>query len=111
VRAEPNASGGLFMYKLALIKDEAGNIVAQVSPQTQTDRTAVFEQVVLPPADGWFNVIIITLDDKIAFFLDGKLLVAIRDVPLLGGTLAIGAEPNTIAHFDDLLIRDTSVGE
>jgi hypothetical protein len=30
---------------------------------------------------------------------------------LLGGTLAIGVEPNTTAHFDDLIFRDTSVNE
>ncbi len=111
IRSTPNASGGLFQYRLSLVKDEIGNILVRISPETQTNRTPFYQEVLEVNDDGWIQIIVVTLDDQIAFFADGRLLTAVRGVELLGGTLAIGVEPNTTAQFDDLIFRDTSVNE
>lgn len=111
VRSTPNASGGLFQYKVALVKDEIGNILVRIAPETQSDRTTIYEEALEVNESGWVEIIIVTVDDKMAFFADGRLLTAVNGVDLLGGTLAIGVQPNTIAHFDDLIFRDTTVGE
>lgn len=111
IRSVPNASGGLFQYKVSLVKDDIGNIVVRIAPQTQSNRTPFYEEVLDVDQTGWVEIIIVALDDRMAFFADGRLLTAIRGVELLSGTLAIGVEPNTVAHFDDLIFRDTSVNE
>jgi serine/threonine-protein kinase len=108
VRSSPTASGGIEQYKVALIKD-AGGLRIQIGPDLPTDRTPVYDAL-LDTSD-WVDIIMITLDDKLAVLADGKLLTVIRDLQLFGGSVAIGVEPNTVGHFDDLTIRDTSVNE
>ncbi len=56
----------------------------------------------------WTELEIITLDDQMAFFANGTLVTVLTDVEWLGGTMALGVEEGTTAHFDDLVIRDTS---
>ncbi len=111
VRSEPIASGGLSQYRVALIRGEGNETRLQIGPETLTDRTPIYEEAVDVAPDEWLEVIIVALDDQIAFFADGRLVTAVRDVELLGGSMAIGAEENTLAHFDDLSVRDTSVNE
>ncbi|NJL94229.1 MAG: hypothetical protein HC915_11140 [Anaerolineae bacterium] len=111
VRSEVNASGGLFQYQVSLVKQDENTTLIRVAPRTQTDRTTIYEGVVQGTPDGWHEIIILTLDDRMAFFLDGLLVTSVRDVSLYGGSLAIGVEPNSLAHFDDLIFRDTSVRE
>ena len=67
----------------------------------------------LIPADGsplpeWTTLEILTLDDQVAFFVNGMFLAAADGSRQLGGTMALGVEPNTTANFDSLIIRDTS---
>jgi hypothetical protein len=109
VRTEETASGGLQQYRVAFIKNEAGQTQISIGPDLPTDRTPVYEDV-LSQTD-WVEIEIVTLDDQIAFFADGLLLTAIDDVELLAGSLAVGVEANGIGHFDDLIVRDTSVNE
>jgi hypothetical protein len=109
IRSEPIASGGFQQYRVALIKNEAGQTAISIGPDLPTDRTPVYEDV-LPTTD-WVEIEIVALDDEIAFFADGLALTAINDVELLAGSLAIGVGPGGTGHFDDLIVRDTSVNE
>ena len=109
VRTEETASGGLQQYRVAFIKNDAGQTQIAIGPDLPTDRTPIYEDV-LPQTD-WVEIEIITLDDQMAFFADGLLLTAINDVELLAGALAVGVEPGGLGHFDDLIVRDTSVNE
>jgi hypothetical protein len=109
IRSEPIASGGFQQYRVALIKNEAGQTAISIGPDMPTDRTPVYEDV-LPTTD-WVEIEIVALDDEIAFFADGLALTAINDVELLVGSLAIGVGPGGTGHFDDLIVRDTSVNE
>jgi len=109
VRSEPTASGGLSQYKVSLVKLESGETELRISPDTPTNRTPIYSGV-LPTSD-WVKVEVVALDDKMAFFIDGRLITAVDSVEILGGTLALGAEANSLVHFDDLIFRDTSVNE
>ena len=48
---------------------------------------------------------------KLHSLVNGRVVEVIENLEQFGGTLAIGVEPNSIGHFDDLTIRDTSVRE
>jgi hypothetical protein len=109
IRSEPIASGGFQQYRVAFIKNETGQTQISIGPDLPTDRTPVYEDV-LSQTD-WVKIEIVALDDEIAFFADGLALTAIKDVDLLAGALAIGVEAGGIGHFDDLIVRDTSVNE
>lgn len=109
VRSEPTASGGLNQYQAALIKDETGQTILQIRPNTPTDKTPVYESPIA--TTDWTEIIIVALDDRVAFFNDGRVVAIIQNTELLSGTVTLGVEPNSLAHFDDLLIRDTSVNE
>ncbi|MFP4322803.1 MAG: serine/threonine protein kinase [Anaerolineales bacterium] len=111
IRAEPIASGGLTQYRVALIRGENGATRLQIGPETPTNRTPIYEEPVDVSPDEWLEIVVVALDDRLAFFADGRLVTAVRDVDILGGSVAIGADENTLAHFDDLTVRDTSVNE
>jgi serine/threonine protein kinase/uncharacterized protein YgiM (DUF1202 family) len=61
-----------------------------------------------PEAEEWVSFTVVTLDDKLAFFANGRYIVAVEQAEQLGGTLALGVNQNTTADFDSLIIRDTS---
>lgn len=112
VRSVPSVTGySLNQYQMELIKGEGDVITLRARANTQLDKSVLYEAPLERTFDGWHEFIIVTLDDKVAFFVDGRFITAIRDADLLGGTLAFGVEPNSIANFDDMVIRDTSVGE
>jgi hypothetical protein len=115
VRSTVNASGaGLDQYQIELTKEEGGLIRARVRPFLQDDKTYIYDQLVPEVTAGdWFEVTIVAYDDRIAFLVNGRLLTGatIRPARLLGGTLAIGTEANSLVQLDDLVFRDTSVNE
>jgi hypothetical protein len=96
---------------MELIKTGTDTVTLRVRANTQLDKSVLYEAELARTFDGWHKFVIVALDDKIAFFADGRFITALRDADLLGGTVAFGVEANTIAHFDDAIIRDTSVGE
>jgi len=96
---------------MELIKGDGDAITLRVRANTQLDKSVLYEAPLERTFDGWHEFIIVTLDDKVAFFVDKRFITAIRDADLLGGTMAFGVEPNSVANFDDIVIRDTSVGE
>ncbi len=112
VRSVPSVTGySLNQYQMELIKGDGDAITLRVRANTQLDKSVLYEAPLERTFDGWHEFIIVTLDDKVAFFVDGRFITAIRDADLLGGTMAFGVEPNSVANFDDIVIRDTSVGE
>jgi serine/threonine-protein kinase len=70
-----------------------------------------FESAVPPPATGdgeWTTLLVICFEDKVAFFANGRYLTAISDLPLLSGTIALGVDENSVAHFALMEMRDAS---
>jgi hypothetical protein len=56
----------------------------------------------------WVKLQILTLRDQVYFFVNDTYIGQGDGTLALGGTIAIGVDPNTIADFDALTIRDTS---
>ena len=56
----------------------------------------------------WITLTAVTQNDKLAFFANGRFLVALDNAEILGGTLALGVEGGTTADFANLIIRDTT---
>jgi hypothetical protein len=113
IRSQLNASRtGLDQYQVELVKEADGTIRARARPFLQADKTYVFDEVLSGVVAGdWVEVILISEDDRVAFFANGRFLATVRPATVLGGTLAIGVEGNSLAHFDDLIIRDATVNE
>ncbi|KAB2852785.1 MAG: hypothetical protein F9K46_18865 [Anaerolineae bacterium] len=114
IRSAVNATNtGLDQYQIELTK-EGGLVRARVRPFLQDDKTYIFDQLIADVAAGdWFEVTIVAYNDRIAFFVNGRLLsgATIRPARLLGGTLSIGVEGGSVVDFDDVVFRDTSVNE
>ena len=102
----------LDQYQMELVKEADGRVRVRIRPFLQNDKTYVYDEL-LPDvtAGDWVELIVVTEDDKIAFFANGRYLTALRPVSLLGGTMALGVEPASIVDFDDVVIRDTTVNE
>lgn len=114
IRSAVNATNtGLDQYQIELTK-EGGLVRVRVRPFLQDDKTYIYDQLVPDVvATDWFEVTIVAYNDRIAFFVNGRLLsgATIRPARLLGGTLSIGVEGGSMVAFDDLVFRDTSVNE
>lgn len=102
---------GLNHYLLELRKEADNTYTVRVRPDLPTDITPVYTGTVPGVVAGeWTNLMIIAVDDRMAFFVDGEFLALIRPATgLLAGTAAIGVEPNSIANFDDFILRDATV--
>jgi hypothetical protein len=59
------------------------------------------------PAE-WINLTIITFEDRLAFFVNGQFIYALRDAAYTSGTLALGVIGEGMVDFDTLVIRDTT---
>jgi serine/threonine protein kinase len=112
-RSIPTLSGAnLDQYRFDISRDAGGNYQTAIHFFGPNRQETIFEGA-LPRTDAgtwteWIELIIITLDDRVAFFANGRLIAVDIDTDWLGGTLAIGVEEGTTADFDDLFIRDTS---
>ncbi|MBW4437328.1 MAG: protein kinase [Pleurocapsa minor GSE-CHR-MK-17-07R] len=114
VRAVPTITGAsLEGYYLVLERAADGTtsvVIREVTPIAQTE---LYRGAVPAPADGtptpdWIPVEILTLDNLVAFFVNGQLVHSISNATQLGGSLALGVDPGTSADFDTLVVRDTS---
>ncbi len=56
----------------------------------------------------WVKLQILTLKDKVYFFVNDRFVAEGDGTLALGGTISVGVDPNTTADFDSLVIRDTS---
>jgi len=109
VRSVHTVSGtSLNQYQMELVKGDGDVVLVRVRINTANNKTVLYEAPLDRTLTGWHEFIIVTLDDRIAFFADGRFLVALRGMEQLGGTLAIGVEAHSTVNFDDLVIRDTS---
>jgi serine/threonine protein kinase len=111
VRTSPTITGNnINGYFMTLRRNRDNSLSLLVDYRSATGVQSYFEGEL--PIDGeapeWINFTVVTLDDQIAFFANGRFIVAVEDAEQLGGTLALGVNQNTTADFDSLIIRDTS---
>jgi hypothetical protein len=80
--------------------------------KTLNNAQLYFDSVALPPSTSddpeWATLLLLCFEDKVAFFANGRYLYAASDLTLLSGTVALGVEPNTNAHFSVMEMRDGS---
>ncbi len=112
-RSAPTVTGAnLDQYRLDLIRDPDGAYRVAVHFFGPNAQRLIYEGEAPRDDTGgwpeWIELLIVALDNRIAFFANGRLVAVEADATWLGGTVAIGVEPNTTAYFDDLFIRDTS---
>ncbi len=113
VRAREGLTGtDLLGYYVELTRNSDGTYHVQVRHHGSIDRT-IFYDGPLPVSEGeqvpeWVTLLAVTYQDRLAFFVNDRFIVAIDNAEDLGGTIALGVGENTTADFDTLVIRDTS---
>ncbi|MBZ0292138.1 MAG: SH3 domain-containing protein, partial [Anaerolineae bacterium] len=114
VRTKPTITGAdLTGYRLELRRNLDGTIDAVVRLRNATDEIVYYDSLLLEndPDDtrsDWVTLTVVTQNDKVAFFANERFLVALDNVDVLGGTVALGVDGGTTADFDNLMIRDTT---
>ncbi len=110
VRSVPSVTGSsLNQYQMEVVKGEDGTLTLVARANTATDKRVLAKVPLEHTSDGWHELVIVALKDRVAFFADGRFVAALQDADLLGGTVAMGVGAHTVAYFDDVVIRDTSV--
>lgn len=105
--------GSLDGYRLALTHHDDGTNMVEASGFSTTGQKTVYFSGPLPASTDnahpeWVTLLIVTYQDKIAFFANGRFLNAQQGIDILGGTCALGVEKDTIADFDNFQLRDVS---
>lgn len=113
LRVIPSITGAdLQGYIFEITRAQDGNYSVAVRYNSATRREVYFEGVI-PGTSGaieteWVQLTVISFEDQLAFFADGRFVTSIDNALELGGTVALGVEEFTTADFDTLIIRDTS---
>jgi hypothetical protein len=112
-RTSPSLGGGtLNGYHLSVSRDESDTYTVKAFGYSTADQPIYFEGTLPAVADGtrseWATLLIITYQDKVAFLANGRYLASTPGTSILNGTIAFGADKNTIADFDELQLRDVS---
>jgi serine/threonine-protein kinase len=102
-------------YRLALRRNPDGTTTAIASyAGNGTDRPAeIFYEGEAPGVDplqpdAWNLLTLMTVRDRVFFFVNGDFIAAGDGTLALGGTVSLGAVPNTTVDFDTLFMRDTT---
>jgi hypothetical protein len=114
VRTTPTITEAeLIGYRLEVRRNMNGTTDAIVRYDGPTEEVIYYEAMLLENdpegrRDEWIGLTAVTQNDRLAFFANGRFLVALDNAQLLGGTLALGVEGGTTADFASLIIRDTT---
>lgn len=114
IRTTPTITGAeLTGYRLELRRNLDGTTDAIVRLRNTTEDVIYYENRLLEndvngPVGAWTTLTALSQNDKVAFFVNDQFLVALDNVAVLGGTVALGVDGGTTADFDDLIIRDTT---
>jgi hypothetical protein len=79
--------------------------------KTVNQAALYFESVLPPPAEGsgeWAQLLVVCFEDRVAFFGNGRYIASVSGVSVLSGTIALGVEPDSIAQFTNMEMRDAS---
>jgi hypothetical protein len=99
-------------YRLALTRNDDNSFTVSASQFDKTGSVTPFYSGPLPaPIDGntdYATLLIVTYQNKVAFFANGRFLTAQENITILGGTVAIGATANSVVRFDNFQLRDVS---
>ncbi len=113
VRTSASLGGGtLNGYRLSLSRDENDNYTVTASGYSRAEQPTFFKGALPPRSDGgsseWVTLLIVTYQNKIAFFANGRFLEAASNLSILSGTIAVGVDKGSTGDFVDLQLRDVS---
>lgn len=114
VRTKPTITEAeLIGYRLEVRRNMDGTVDTIVRYDGATEEVIYYENRLLENdpegrRNEWITLTAVTQNDKLAFFANGRFLVALDNAEILGGTLALGVEGGTTADFANLIIRDTT---
>jgi len=112
VRTNKTVGGGtLSGYQLALTRHGDGSYTVVAAEVDSTGSRTEYYNGVLPGAGDeaeYNSLLIVTYQDKVAFFVNGRFVVAQENISILGGTVALGVTENSTARFDNFQLRDVS---
>ncbi len=114
VRTSKTVGGGsLDGYRLELTSHNDGSKTLTASVVSSTGQKTVYFTGPLPTSpenvnQEWVSLLIVTYQNKVAFFANGRFLNAQEGIDILGGTCALGVEKDTVADFDNFQLRDVS---
>ncbi len=112
VRTAKLPLGGQNGYQLALVRTQDDSYTVVASEITSTGEVREIYRGAAPVTVGadlnYVTLLIVTYQDKVAYFANGKLLAAQENIAILGGTVALGVERDSVARFDNFQLRDVS---
>ncbi|MCA9911764.1 MAG: hypothetical protein KC496_00380, partial [Anaerolineae bacterium] len=113
IRSVPSITGNnINGYRITLRQERDGAVRVVVDYRSSTTETVFYDDIVpgsdVEPLPDWVSITVVTLDDRLAFFANGRFIVNVENAEQLGGTLALGVGEGTTADFDSLVIRDTT---
>jgi eukaryotic-like serine/threonine-protein kinase len=112
-RTSSSLGGGtLNGFRLELTRNNDNTYSVRARGYATTSQPIYFEGQLPTSTDqsgsDWITLLIVTYQDKVAFFANGRFIASSSGVSVLNGTVAIGVEKDTIADFDELQVRDVS---
>jgi hypothetical protein len=104
--------GGLNGYQLAVTKNADGTYIVSAAEIGATGQRTEYYRGPIPVSatseKDYPHLLIVTYQNKVAFFVNGRFIAGDDNTSILGGTVAIGVEPGTTARFDTFQLRDVS---
>jgi len=117
VRTSVTVGGsGLDGYSVAVTRHSDNTYTVEAISTSTTGQQTVYISEPMPvdpnnPTLEWIPVLLIAYHDQVAFFANGKFLTSQDKISILGGTVALGVDPNTTADFDHFQLRDAARDE
>ncbi len=105
--------GALDGYKLAITRDTDGKFSVTAAVISNTGQETDYQKVPMPvtadnPNPTWVPLLIIAWQDRVAFFVNGKFVSSQEKIDILGGTVALGVDKDSVADFNFFQLRDVS---
>ena len=99
-------------YRIELTKNQDGSYAVTARSNSLTSSPIFFQGKLPTSGDGttpdWVPLLILTYQNKVAFFANGRLLASSSSATILDGTVALGVNPGTTADFEKMQLRDLS---
>jgi len=105
--------GALDGYRMSLTRNSDGSYSVKASGISPTGQEVIYYNGPLPvSADNatptWIPLLIVTYQNRVAFFANNRFVNAQENITILGGTVALGVESGTTADFNFFQLRDVS---
>jgi hypothetical protein len=99
-------------YRIELTKNQDGSYSVTARANSLASSPIFFQGKLPTSTDGstpdWVPLLILTYQNKVAFFANGRLLGSSSSATILDGTVALGVNPGTTADFEKMQLRDLS---